>query len=875
MTKSTGARFWAVDLHTHTPASQDVKSATYGATSATEFVNAAIDAGLNAIAVTDHNTSLWCDDVSQAAEGTELVVLPGVEISTTEGHLLAVWEQGTPGSVVSELLVRLGIKGVDQGKLDISAEVGFAHAAKEVADSGGLAIAAHVDRDKGLLGLEVAAHVKKTLLCHELSAVEIVDLSTQSVVNGKTGKERNLACVRGSDCTMSGKSYHLLSGIGSRRTWIKASKPDLIGIRHALKDPDLRVRLEESQTISPHPVITSISVKGSFLNEEIFLSQDMNCFLGGTGAGKSLILEALRFVCDQQVDAGDFPAISEEVLARLEYGLGAKGVVRLSLSSGGESFMIERTFASETPTPPVVRQLIGDSWTEIDVVPSEIIKLAAFSQGEILEFSRQPVGRMSLLDSDIDFDELNSQEDDVLRELRENSERLREQRELVEELKSSVTKEESTKERVDELSTLFDSDVVKQQEGWTKDSTKIARLIRSLPDAEGVELKMPKAMVAAEVEANQDLFDRIETERSELEELISNALNSIADATRSATARINLVKSEWDARQSAFKDLLDEELESVKDGSSLRALRSQLEAMQLQLDEILAKKSDLEDTEAPALSELHRVRDEMLDRLMKLRDEKRRLRRARAVALNSKMAGIVKLDVSNHPDSTQFREALEDVKRGSRVKEPVLDAIANRIHPFRFVRALLASDIQSLVDEKNGIDLGSLARILANIEDHDAWTDLLEAQICDMPDRLDIKFRKPDDGTYAPIEKLAHGQRCTAILVVLLADGVDPVVVDQPEDALHAPWIETYLVDRLRTLRGERQYIFATRSPGIVVGGDAEQIITMRATSGRGEVEATGSLERHDLNKLSLHHLEGGSTAFKRRSGKLEVSVES
>jgi hypothetical protein len=215
------------------------------------------------------------------------------------------------------------------------------------------------------------------------------------------------------------------------------------------------------------------------------------------------------------------------------------------------------------------------------------------------------------------------------------------------------------------------------------------------------------------------------------------------------------------------------------------------------------------------------------------------------------------------------------VKRGSRVKEPVLDAIANRIHPFRFVRALLASDIQSLVDEKNGIDLGSLARILANIEDHDAWTDLLEAQICDMPDRLDIKFRKPDDGTYAPIEKLAHGQRCTAILVVLLADGVDPVVVDQPEDALHAPWIETYLVDRLRTLRGERQYIFATRSPGIVVGGDAEQIITMRATSGRGEVEATGSLERHDLNKLSLHHLEGGSTAFKRRSGKLEVSVES
>ncbi len=108
---------------------------------------------------------------------------------------------------------------------------------------------------------------------------------------------------------------------------------------------------------------------------------------------------------------------------------------------------------------------------------------------------------------------------------------------------------------------------------------------------------------------------------------------------------------------------------------------------------------------------------------------------------------------------------------------------------------------------------------------------------------------------------------------MLLADGNDPVLVDQPEDALHAPWIEEYLVDRLRQLRGARQYVFATRSPGIVVGADAEQIVTMKANAGRGEVEATGSLERHDLNRLALHHLEGGPDAFRRRSSKLDPSV--
>ena len=62
--------------------------------------------------------------------------------------------------------------------------------------------------------------------------------------------------------------------------------------------------------------------------------------------------------------------------------------------------------------------------------------------------------------------------------------------------------------------------------------------------------------------------------------------------------------------------------------------------------------------------------------------------------------------------------------------------------------------------------------------------------------RPTIKFKKPDDHSYTAIEELAHGQRCTAILVILLADGDTPALVDQPEDALHAPWIEEYLVDR-------------------------------------------------------------------------------
>ena len=68
--------------------------------------------------------------------------------------------------------------------------------------------------------------------------------------------------------------------------------------------------------------------------------------------------------------------------------------------------------------------------------------------------------------------------------------------------------------------------------------------------------------------------------------------------------------------------------------------------------------------------------------------------------------------------------------------------------------------------------------------------------------------------------------------------------------------------------------MFATRSPGLVVSGDCEQIITLKATAGQGIIEASGSLERHELNSLALDHLEGGRVPFSRRTRKFRPSID-
>ncbi|HDR72389.1 MAG TPA: PHP domain-containing protein [Methanoculleus sp.] len=70
------------DLHVHTCFSRD------GESSVEEVLRMAKNAGLDAIAITDHDT---VDGVRYAQTlETDIIVLPGIEISTRQGHLIAL-----------------------------------------------------------------------------------------------------------------------------------------------------------------------------------------------------------------------------------------------------------------------------------------------------------------------------------------------------------------------------------------------------------------------------------------------------------------------------------------------------------------------------------------------------------------------------------------------------------------------------------------------------------------------------------------------------------------------------------------------------------------------------------------------------------------
>ena len=89
-----------VDLHIHTVASDG----EYGPA---EIVAMACSAGLRTIAITDHDSVAGVQEALEAAEGTGLELIPGVEINSESKersfHVLGYFIDHTDATLVSEL----------------------------------------------------------------------------------------------------------------------------------------------------------------------------------------------------------------------------------------------------------------------------------------------------------------------------------------------------------------------------------------------------------------------------------------------------------------------------------------------------------------------------------------------------------------------------------------------------------------------------------------------------------------------------------------------------------------------------------------------------------------------------------------------------
>jgi len=90
------------------------------------IVRRAVELGLGLMAVTDHNACANCAAVMQAAEGTGLVVLPGMEVQTAEEVHIFVDRKGCV-EVLPQSLGDVGDLGTDVQPVGAGAHVAAEH----------------------------------------------------------------------------------------------------------------------------------------------------------------------------------------------------------------------------------------------------------------------------------------------------------------------------------------------------------------------------------------------------------------------------------------------------------------------------------------------------------------------------------------------------------------------------------------------------------------------------------------------------------------------------------------------------------------------------------------------------------------------------
>ena len=865
----SGAEWLKADLHVHTPASPDI-AAEWKTSTPDDVVRIAAEKGLDVIGITDHNTAAWCDLVCQAAEESSVTVFPGVEISTPEGHLLALFDSTVSSAYIEDLLIAIGIPRDRFGSLDVATRDGIVEVSAAIAKAGGVAVAAHADGERGFLKvIKVGEARQRAYLTQDLWAMEILDAGLKKDHQSGNRYPRRMTCLQSSDCWPKGADHHQLDGMAYRHSFLKMDDRSISGLKLALIDPDIRVRLADDESASVSCSILGMWVTSGFLDgQQMRFNDNVSCFIGDTGSGKSVAIELIRFGLDQQAGV---QKIQEEVKSLLEKQLGSLGAVHILLSKGDARYLVERTWGKVSQKPVVQRLTVGGLQPVGELDMRLFFPIKGFSQSEIIEFAREPEVRLSLTDDLIDCSTEHATIKDLKTDLRKNAAAISAEQTKEENMCGQLVERPGLVEDVKRLDAILADPRITKQQLWYGEqkvfddaNACVAQLAEKVAN---VTIPLDAAPLWPDNMSdlpNQDLLGKIKLAYQNWRDYLTEMREGAKFKLSALVEDLALATGEWNDRfdkaETEYRELL---AQLDGNGVGLQVLSERRKGMQQQISSLNDIDQVLQNDVKPRISSLKTERQGLLDKLQESRKAITSKREQKAKDLSTKLKHKIRLQVHARANTASFRNGLADIAQGSYLHASDVDGLASHCHPVSLVNRLLVADFDGLATQ-SGLESAKVAKLWDTILDRQRLVDLYELQLTDVEDVIEVQLEVAQ-GNYRRLEDLSHGQKCMVVLMVALAEGDFPLLVDQPEDALHAPSIEEGIVSTLRSGRGTRQCIFATRNANILVSADVEQIVALKADAKNGQVAGTGSLDRFDHRQLIIYHVEGGEEAFRRR----------
>lgn len=875
---SQGALFYRADLHIHSygegMGSYDVKDTT---NTPYAIVDTAIAKGLKVISITDHNEYMNSMLAVQYSVGKGILVIPGIEVSTTQGHLLLYFE------TTDNLRLFYGTLSFNEDKSFCNQ--GIVECLQKANAYKGIGVLAHITLDSGfektiqrfgpqmeqifkcqnLLGLEIMRKEESTLYTDQDTNQDHKNLLSIWRDSNDNKLHRDFAKLMSSDS-------HELTRLGSnadgnnRLTRLKLTELSFRSFRNALLSSESRVRLED-EIPEQRPIIKHIKIDGELLNGvDIDLSPNLTCIIGSRGAGKSTLLESIREttgnhsasrICDSEV----WPQV-----INLDY-----------VDEVGQhmTFQREKNGSVENRTDPVN----GISKINIE----------SYGQGDtanaIQHSEENPQVIVDFLDGFLPLDVLKQQDETIRKLLRENQSEMRKlrinlmalpeaQKALENEKKKMKIQEESKaadivklhnalitervfrKDLIDELNNLIDT-----YKNILGDKTVFEKVAAMTDDS----IVVGKEYFAAVKGIVEDFSKMVNEKSSEL----NISLNEKIDALKE---QLKL----WQKRETDIQAKIDQKKEELTQ-QGIPFDIGKINQISKDINDIEKKvKSLLEDQKK--LNELTKARKELITQRKDNKKEITRLHKSYASKINGDLKNAVDdfsiaLKYLDDLYSPEFEAILKDLMGWRTAQVSKAKIIAESMSVYDFVNAVKAKNKDVLRSiQINGVQFLSesdIESILYKLNDSYLYEDIESVAYDDLP-QITVTKHIDVGGVRTPIVKrisqLSLGQQQSVLLgILLLSDSNRPLLIDQPEDNLDSEFVYKTIVTTLRKIKEHRQVIVVTHNPNIAVLGDAELIIPLKSTNNKAKIMSPGSIDNADTVKLCCQILEGGVSAFKQR----------
>ncbi|MDR3230044.1 MAG: hypothetical protein LBT65_01275, partial [Synergistaceae bacterium] len=419
-----GSRWWKIDFHAHTPASDSYgrgDKAVPLSTTAEVWLQKAMEAGLDCVIVTDHNSGDWIDilnaqyrdllrDDDRPDWFRELTLFPGVEVSVQEGELriplLVVFDIASGREAIVSFLGRCEIFSRHGDPTNVIVARDFGEVVNIIRKMGGIPIPARLDNNPKFL----EALGRDNALSKKFDGVLALNLNNPRIGEKIDGPFKRV--VNRSAKVMGSDSYKP-EELGRLFSWVRMSRPTLEQLEMAIRDSSLCIRnqadppIREPDIFLSHLAVTSMSHCGRIKDRpfELQLHPHFNTIIGGRGSGKSTALESVRIATrrshelDETVLHSDFERFLH--LSRERGVMLPETEIRLQLCRREKRYRLSWRYDD---TGPVLEEWIDDDdqapgWLECDPGNlQERFPMSIYSQKQINELAANPRSLLNIID---------------------------------------------------------------------------------------------------------------------------------------------------------------------------------------------------------------------------------------------------------------------------------------------------------------------------------------------------------------------------------------------------------------------------------------------------------------------------------------------